>query len=106
MTPIKSSTKSNENEVYDKIRDKRTKRNPELKTDDLVRTSRLYNTLDKRDTTNWSYHLCKITKVLENTNPRDYLETFPERTNEAFLKKTILIKRQNDNLIKKLKLKK
>ena len=55
MTPIQASIKSNENEIYNNIPDKREKRKPKFEIGDIVRTCNLHRTFYEGD--NWSYAL-------------------------------------------------
>ena len=104
LTPIQASLKKNEGFVYKNILDKRKKIKPKYKIDDLVRTADLKRTFSKGDTTNWSYKLYEIKEVINDTVPSYRLDNLPEKYNEALLKKTDLTKKENDNVMKKLKI--
>ena len=45
---------------------------------EIVRTSISHKTFHKRDATNWSYELYKITKVIDDTIPSYDLDFFPQ----------------------------
>ena len=83
---------------------KRKKIKPKFQTNNLVRTAGLNETFSKRDTTNWSYKLNKITETINDTIPAYKIDNLPERYNEALLKKTELTKKKNDSVMKKLNL--
>ena len=104
LTPIQASLKKNEDYVYKNLLDKRKKIKPKYEIDDLVRTADLKKTFSKSDTTNWSYKLYKITEIVNDTIPSYKIDNLPERYNEALLKKTELTLKENDNVIKKLKI--
>ena len=104
LTPIQASLKKNEGYVYKNLLDKREKVRPKLQINDLVRTADLKRTFSKGDTTNWSYKLYKITEIINDTIPTYHIDNLPERYNEALLKKTELTLKENDNVIKKLKI--
>ena len=78
------------------------KRNPEI--GHLVRTADLKRTLSKGDTTNGSYKLYKITETFNDTIPSYRINNLIERYNEAFLKKTQLTAKENDDVMKSLNL--
>ena len=59
MTPIDASKRKNEEEIYNNLQDKRTKRNPKYKVGDFVRTADKRSIFSKGDSTNWSYKLYK-----------------------------------------------
>ena len=103
MTPIQSSLKKNEGYVYKNLLDKRKKVKPKFQINNLVRTADLKRTFSKGDTTNWSYKLYKITEIINDTIPTYHIDNLPERYNESLLKKTELTLKENDNVIKKLK---
>ena len=69
MSPIDASKKENEDIVYVNLHDRREKREPKYKLNDLVRTTDKRNILSNFDTTNWSYNLYKITEVINDTIP-------------------------------------
>ena len=64
LTPTQASLKKNEGFVYKNIIDKRNKIKPKFQKNDLVRTADLKKTFSKGDTTNWSYEVLKIQKLL------------------------------------------
>ena len=104
LTPIQASLKKNEGYVYKNLLDKRNKIKPKFQLNDLVRTADLKKTFSKSDTTNWSYNLYKITEIIKDTIPSYRLDNLPERYNESLLKKTVLTMKENDSVMKKLKI--
>ena len=58
----------------------------------------------KSDTTNWSYKLYKITEIINDTVPSFKINNLSERYNESLLKKTELTVKENDNVMKKLRI--
>ena len=104
LTPIQASLKTNEGFVYKNLIDKRKKVKPKFQINDLVRTADLKKTFSKGDTTNWSYKLYKITKVVNDTIPSYRLDKLKERYNESLLKKTDLSMKENKDVMKKLKI--
>ena len=104
LTPIQDSLKKNEDYVYKNLLDKRKKIKPKYEIGDLVRTADLKKTFSKGDTTNWSYILYKITEIIKDTIPSYKINNLPERYNESLLKKTDLTLKENDNVMKKLRI--
>ena len=104
LTPIQGSLKKNESFVYKNFLDKRKKIKPKFQLNDLVRTADLRKTFSKGDTTNWSYKLYKITEILNETIPSYKINNLPERYNESLLKKTDLTIKENNSVMKKLKI--
>ena len=104
LSPKDASLKKNEGYVYKNLRDKRKKVKPKFQINDLVRTADLRKTFSKGDTTNWSYKLYKITEIINETIPSYRLDNLKERYNESLLKKTELTMKENDNVMKKLKI--
>ena len=74
---------------------------PKYKLANLIKTAGLRKTFSKSDTTNWSYKLYKITEVKNDTMPSYCIDNLPERFNEAFLKETKLIMKENKDVMKK-----
>ena len=105
LPPIQAGLKKNEGFVYKNLIDKRNKIKPKYKIGDLVRTADLKKTFSKSDTTNWSYKLYKITEIVTDTIP-SYKKNnnLPERYNESLLKKTKLTLKENNSVMKKLRL--
>ena len=64
LTAIQASLKKNEGYVHKNLVDKRKKIKPKNKIGDLVRTADSKKTFSKSDTTNWSYKLFKLPKLL------------------------------------------
>ena len=79
MTPIQASLKKNEGFVYKNLMDKRNKIKPKFQINYLVRTADLKKTFSKGDTTNWSYILYKITKIINDTKPSYKIDNLSER---------------------------
>ena len=104
LTPIQASLKKNEGFVYKNLLDKRKKVKPKNEIGDLVRTADLKKTFSKGDTTNWSYKLYKITDIINDTIPSYRIENIPERYNESLLKKTEVSLKENEDVLKKLKI--
>ena len=104
LTPIQASLKKNEGCVYKNLLDKRKKVKPKFQINDLVRTADLKKTFSKGDTSNWSYKLYKITEIINDTIPSYKIDNLPERYNESLLKKTDLTLKENNTVMKKLKI--
>ena len=104
LTTIQAILKKNEGFVYKSLIDKRNKSKPKFQINDLVRTADLKSTFSKGDTTNWSYKLYKITEIVNDTIPSYKINNLKERYNESLLKKTDLSMKENDNVMKKLKI--
>ena len=104
LSPKDASLKKNEGYVYKNLIDKRKEITPKFQINDLVRTADLKRTFSKGDTANWSYKLYKITDVINDTMPAYKIENLKERYNESLLKKTELTMKENDNVMKKLKI--
>ena len=54
FTPIEASLKNNQRYVQQKLKSKRKRIEPPIKSHDPVRTADLRKTFSKSDTTNWS----------------------------------------------------
>ena len=104
LSPKDASLKKNEGYVYKKLLDKRKKVTPKFQINDLVKTADLKRTFSKGDTTNWSYKLYKITEIINDTIPNYHIDNIKERYNESLLKKTDLTLKENDNIMKKLRI--
>ena len=104
MTPIQASLKKNEGYVYKNLLDRRNKIKPKFQLNEFVRVADLKETFSKGDTTNWSYKLYKITEIINDTMPSYKINNLPERYNESLLKKTELTIKENDNVMKKLRI--
>ena len=104
LSPKDASLKKNEGFVYKNLLEKRKKIEPKFQINDLVRTADLKRTFSKGDTTNWSYRLEKITEIINDTIPSYRLDNLPERYNESLLKKTNLTLKENNSVMKKLRL--
>ena len=104
LTPIQASLKKNEGYVYKNSLNKRKKVTAKFQINDLARTTDLKGTSSKGDTINWSYKLYKFAKNINDTVPSYKIDILPERHNEALLKKTELTMKENDSVMKKLKI--
>ena len=104
LTPIQASVKKNEGYVYKNLLDKRNKIRPKYEIGDLVRTADLKKTFSKGDTTNWSFRLYKITEIINDTIPSYHINNLKERYNESLLKRTELTMKENNSVMKKLKI--
>ena len=104
LTPIQASLKKNEGFAYKNLLDKRKKITPKFQMNDLVRVADLKKTFSKGDTTNWSYKLYKITEIINDTIPAYKIDNLKERYNESLLKKTELTMKENNSVMKKLRL--
>ena len=104
LSPKDASLKKNEGFVYKNLLDKRKKIKPKFQLNDLFRKADLKKTFSKGDTTNWSYKLYKITEIVNDTIPSYKIDNLPERYNESILKKTDLTLKENDSVMKKLKI--
>ena len=58
----------------------------------------------KGDTTNWSYKLYKNTEIINDTIPSYPIDNLKERYNESLLKGTELTMKENNGVMKKLKI--
>ena len=79
MTPIQASKKSNEEEVYYNLQDRRVKQLPKYKLGQLVRTSDIRAVFSKGDSTNHSYRLYTITEVIHDIIRSYRINYIPER---------------------------
>ena len=104
LSPKDASLKKNEGFVYKNLLNKRNKIKPKFQINDLVRVADLKKTFSKGDTTNWSYKLYKITEIVNDTTPSYKINNLPERYNESLLKKTNLTMKENNSVMKKLRL--
>ena len=104
LTPKQASLKKNEGYVYKNLLDKRKTIKPKYEIGDLVRTADLKRTFSKGDTTNWSYKLYKITEIINDAIPSYRLDNLPERYNQSLLKKTDLTLKENNSVMKNLKI--
>ena len=104
LSPKQASLKKNEGFVYKNLLDKRNKIKAKYQINNLVRVADLKKTFSKGDTTNWSYKLYKITEIINDTIPSYKIDNLPERYNESLLKKTELTIKENNSVMKKLRL--
>ena len=104
MTPNQASKKSNEEEVYSNLQDRRVKQQPKFKLGQLVRTADIKKVFSKGDSTNYSYKLYTITEVIHNTIPSYRIDYLPERYNENLLLPTKLSLEGNNQIMRELNL--
>ena len=104
ITPIQSSKKSNEKIVFDNLRNDGEVRKPKFKLGDCVRTSDIKKVFSKGDSTNYSYLLYTITKVIHDSIPSYRLNYLPERYNQNLLLPTKLSLEENNQVMKELNL--
>ena len=64
-TPTQASKKSNEEEVFSNLKDKREVRKPKFKLGQLVRTADIKRVFSKGDSTNYSYRIYAITEIIQ-----------------------------------------
>ena len=105
LTPVQASLKKNEGYIYKSLLDKRKKMNSKFQVNDLARKADLKGTFSKRDATNWSYKLYKVTEIGIDAIPSYRIDNSGERYNESFLKKTELTIKENKDVMKALNLK-
>ena len=104
MTPNQASKKSNEKAVFDNLRDDREKQKPKSQLGQLVRTADIKKVFSKGDSTNWSYNLYTLTKVIYDTLPSYRIDYLPERYNENLLLPSKLTLDENNKVMKELNL--
>ena len=104
MSPNQASKKSNEKVIYNSLQDKRVKQQPNYKLGQLVRTADNKKFFSKRDSTNYSYKLYTITKIIHDSIPSYIIEYLSERYNENLLLPTELSLEQNNLDMKELNL--
>ena len=104
LSPKDASLKKNEGFVYKNLLDKRKKVLPKYQINDLIRVADLKKTFSKGDMTNWSYKLYKITEIINDSIPAYKIDNLKERYNESLLKKTELTMKENNSVMKKLRL--
>ena len=104
MTPIQTSKKVNEKEVFSNLRDNSEFQKPKFKLGQLVRRADIKRVFSKGDSTNWSYKLYTITEVIHDTIPSYRINYLTERYNENLLLPTKLTLEQNSQVMKELNL--
>ena len=104
MTPIQASKTSNEKEVYHNFQDRRVRQKPKFNLGQLVRTADIKRVFSRGNSTNYSYKLYTITKVIHDTIPSYRIDYLPERCSENLLLPTKLTFDENNQVMKKLKL--
>ena len=72
------------------LKDKTVRMTTKLEIGDLVITAEKVNVFSNGDTTNWSYKLYTITKILMDTIASYPTKNLRDRYNEGFLRKTTL----------------
>ena len=100
LTPIQASLKKNEGFVYITLLDKGKKTKAKFQLNDLVRVADLKKTFSKSDTTNWSFILYKITKIINDLKPNYHIDNSPKHYNEALLEKTELSMKESKDVMK------
>ena len=90
--------------LYNNLLDKRKKSKPKFQINNLVRTGELRKTYSKGDTTNWSYNMYEITKIINGTLPSYRIDNLKGRYNESLLKKIILTLKEYKNVTEALNL--
>ena len=78
---------------------------PKFKIHDLVRAADLRKVFSKGDTTTWSHKLYEFTEMFIDTLPSYRIDNFPERYNEALLKRTELSMKEKKRCYGSLKYK-
>ena len=101
LTPIQASLEKNERYIYYYLLDKRKQIKPKFQVNDFIRVANLNRTFSKRDRTNWSNKLYKITEIIIDTIPSYKIVILKERYNEALLRKTELTKKEKKDVMKK-----
>ena len=104
MTPIQASKKSNEKIVYLYLKDDRVKQKPKFKLGLLIRTADINRVFSMGDSTNYSFKLYTITKVIHNTIPSYRINYLPERYNQNLLLPTKVSLEENNKVMKELNL--
>ena len=104
MTLNQASKKSNERKVYSNLQDRRVRQKPNFKLGQLVRTADIKRVFSQRDTTNYSYNLYTITKIIHEIIPSYRINYLPKRYNENLLLPTKLTLDRNNQVLKDFKL--
>ena len=71
---------------------------------DLVRTADMKRVFSKRDSRSWSYKLCTITQIIDDTIPSYRIIYLTERYNEKTVQKSNFALKENDEVLKKHKI--
>ena len=100
MTLNLASEKSNEKLVFSNLRDDRVKLKPNFNLGDRIRTADIKRVFSKGDSTNYSYKLYIITKVILDTLPSYKINYSPERYNENLLLPTKLTLDEKNQVMK------
>ena len=79
MKPIDAFKKSNENEVYVNIKEKRDRQKPKVESGQPVRTADVKRVFSKGASTIYSYKLYTNTEVIHDTIPSYRINYPPER---------------------------
>ena len=104
MTPIQASRKPNEKLIYSNLQDQRVKQQPKYKLGQLVGRGDIKRVFSRGDSTNWSYKLNTITKIIHDTTPSYRIDYLPERYNQNLLLPTKLTLDENNRVMKNLNL--
>ena len=67
LIPVKASSKKNENDVLEKLKNKRDRRTQMIKVADLVGTADLTRMFPKGNITSWSHKIYSITDFINDT---------------------------------------
>ena len=102
IPPIQASLKKNEALVYKNLLEKGKIIKPKKEIHDLDRVADLEKTFSNGDITNWSYELYENTEIVNDTIPSYKINQLTKRYNESSLKKTTLILKENNSVIKKI----
>ena len=103
-TPIQASKKSNEEEVYNNLREDRQKQKPKFKIGQLVRTVDIERVFSKGDSTKWSYKLYTITEVIHDNILSYRINYLHEKYNQNLQLHTKLTLEENFKVMKELNL--
>ena len=104
MTPIQAFKKTNENEVYSNLQDRRVRQQPIFKLGQLVCTADIKRAFSKGHSSNYSYKLYTITETIHDTISSYRIDYLPEIYNENLLLPTNLTLDENNHVIKVLNL--
>ena len=104
MSPVETSKKANEKEVYSNLQDRRIKQQPIYKLGQLVRTADIRGVFSKGDSTNWSYKLYTMNEKIFDTIASYRINYLPGRSNENLLLPTKLSLDENNQVMKELSL--
>ena len=106
MTPIQTSKKVIEKEVYSKLQDRRIRQKPKpkKKLGDYIGTADIKRVFSKGDSTDWNYKLYTLNQILDDTIPSYRIDNLPERYIEILLLPAKLTLEQNNKIMKEVNL--